>query len=144
MDPVVVFTHLHVNILPCQIAHSLIKVSLLFGDPERRGFYWRDTEEESQQRVGEEGMLVSQLRHTDGRHAAVQTLIEINDMHAQEIAAYLITFEKHEEWLTTSPKTSLPTGDYSIEHRTSSNFIAFSPFTLTRTVTERQQGRDQS
>lgn len=23
----------------------------------------------------------------------------------QEIAAYLITFEKHEEWLTTSPKT---------------------------------------
>lgn len=24
---------------------------------------------------------------------------------SQEIAAYLITFEKHEEWLTTSPKT---------------------------------------
>ncbi|KAK2897351.1 hypothetical protein Q8A73_013731 [Channa argus] len=24
----------------------------------------------------------------------------------EEIAAYLITFEKHEEWLTTSPKTS--------------------------------------
>lgn len=23
----------------------------------------------------------------------------------QEIAAYLITFEKHDEWLTTSPKT---------------------------------------
>ncbi|XP_041954022.1 calmodulin-binding transcription activator 1 [Alosa sapidissima] len=23
----------------------------------------------------------------------------------EEIAAYLITFEKHEEWLTTSPKT---------------------------------------
>nr|XP_034810453.2 calmodulin-binding transcription activator 1 isoform X19 [Pan paniscus] len=25
----------------------------------------------------------------------------------EEIAAYLITFEKHEEWLTTSPKTSV-------------------------------------
>ncbi|XP_053722984.1 calmodulin-binding transcription activator 1-like isoform X2 [Synchiropus splendidus] len=26
----------------------------------------------------------------------------------EEIAAYLITFEKHDEWLTTSPKTRLP------------------------------------
>ncbi|XP_035295272.1 calmodulin-binding transcription activator 1 isoform X7 [Cricetulus griseus] len=26
----------------------------------------------------------------------------------EEIAAYLITFEKHEEWLTTSPKTRTP------------------------------------
>ncbi|MFT7804476.1 hypothetical protein AGIG_G9212 [Arapaima gigas] len=29
---------------------------------------------------------------------------EVN-LTCQEIAAYLITFEKHEEWLTTSPKT---------------------------------------
>lgn len=26
-------------------------------------------------------------------------------LSVQEIAAYLITFEKHDEWLTTSPKT---------------------------------------
>lgn len=28
-----------------------------------------------------------------------------SSLFLQEIAAYLITFEKHEEWLTTSPKT---------------------------------------
>ncbi|XP_004863754.1 calmodulin-binding transcription activator 1 isoform X16 [Heterocephalus glaber] len=32
----------------------------------------------------------------------------------EEIAAYLITFEKHEEWLTTSPKTSACTAAMSI------------------------------
>ncbi|GAA6107197.1 calmodulin-binding transcription activator 1 isoform X7 [Tachysurus ichikawai] len=30
----------------------------------------------------------------------------IFQVQGKEIAAYLITFEKHDEWLTTSPKTS--------------------------------------
>ncbi|CAL8367347.1 unnamed protein product [Lota lota] len=32
----------------------------------------------------------------------------------EEIAAYLITFEKHEEWLTTSPKTSMHNSSHSM------------------------------
>ncbi|KAF0035700.1 hypothetical protein F2P81_011012 [Scophthalmus maximus] len=43
-------------------------------------------------------------------HAAVPCSIPVGYHQCavslcQEIAAYLITFEKHEEWLTTSPKT---------------------------------------
>ncbi|KAK1159625.1 calmodulin-binding transcription activator 1-like isoform X1, partial [Acipenser oxyrinchus oxyrinchus] len=35
----------------------------------------------------------------------------------QEIAAYLITFEKHEEWLTTSPKTRPQNGSMILYNR---------------------------
>ncbi|KAG7477709.1 hypothetical protein MATL_G00072460 [Megalops atlanticus] len=34
-----------------------------------------------------------------------------------EIAAYLITFEKHEEWLTTSPKTRPQNGSMILYNR---------------------------
>uniref|UniRef100_A0A3B4ED08 Calmodulin-binding transcription activator 1 n=1 Tax=Pygocentrus nattereri TaxID=42514 RepID=A0A3B4ED08_PYGNA len=37
--------------------------------------------------------------------------------HLQEIAAYLITFEKHEEWLTTSPKTRPQNGSMILYNR---------------------------
>ncbi|XP_036781237.1 calmodulin-binding transcription activator 1 isoform X11 [Manis pentadactyla] len=43
----------------------------------------------------------------------------------EEIAAYLITFEKHEEWLTTSPKTRYPRSSYAawgLEHRNAPSF----------------------
>ncbi|XP_031235439.1 calmodulin-binding transcription activator 1 isoform X10 [Mastomys coucha] len=36
---------------------------------------------------------------------------------AEEIAAYLITFEKHEEWLTTSPKTRPQNGSMILYNR---------------------------
>uniref|UniRef100_A0A3Q2XMN0 CG-1 domain-containing protein n=1 Tax=Hippocampus comes TaxID=109280 RepID=A0A3Q2XMN0_HIPCM len=35
----------------------------------------------------------------------------------EEIAAYLITFEKHEEWLTTSPKTRPQNGSMILYNR---------------------------
>ncbi|KAF3697164.1 Calmodulin-binding transcription activator 1 [Channa argus] len=41
--------------------------------------------------------------------AALEEISDDLALHSktQEIAAYLITFEKHEEWLTTSPKTRM-------------------------------------
>ncbi len=41
-------------------------------------------------------------------HTLMHTLqynLSVLSLSLQEIAAYLITFEKHDEWLTTSPKT---------------------------------------
>ncbi|MEQ2171284.1 hypothetical protein GOODEAATRI_009134 [Goodea atripinnis] len=37
--------------------------------------------------------------------------------HIGEIAAYLITFEKHDEWLTTSPKTRPQNGSMILYNR---------------------------
>ncbi|XP_044276805.1 calmodulin-binding transcription activator 1 [Varanus komodoensis] len=52
--------------------------------------------------------------HTHAWEAVVCSRGE-NDL--QEIAAYLITFEKHEEWLTTSPKTRPQNGSMILYNR---------------------------
>ncbi|TKS76730.1 Calmodulin-binding transcription activator 1 [Collichthys lucidus] len=54
----------------------------------------------------ERGVIESLHKTHPSRHMAAAPHCEAEE----EIAAYLITFEKHEEWLTTSPKTSASEG----------------------------------
>ncbi|KAA0707488.1 Calmodulin-binding transcription activator 1 [Triplophysa tibetana] len=58
------------------------------------------------------GFEDGRVAHTDARSSSLKPRTEQvrfykseQDLVVGEIAAYLITFEKHEEWLTTSPKT---------------------------------------